>query len=99
MSPRRDALVKRKESLKLQQQEASVALTEQHRRFLELQIRRFRRRKLLQFHLLEQDLLREVAKFVLIACNKKYFHVLPCLFKLLQSNCFNLSIESVFDLI
>lgn len=59
VSPRRDTLRNQKDSLKQQQQEAGQCLAEQHRRFLELEIRKFRRRKLLQFHLLEQDLLRE----------------------------------------
>lgn len=59
VSPRRDTLRNQKDSLKQQHQEAGQCLGEQHRRFLELEIRKFRRRKLLQFHLLEQDLLRE----------------------------------------
>ena len=63
VSPRRDTLRNQKDSLKQQHQEAGQCLGEQHRRFLELEIRKFRRRKLLQFHLLEQDLLREVCRF------------------------------------
>lgn len=59
-SPRKGVLRNQKENLKHQQQEASQALSEQHKRFLELQIRKFRRHKLLQLHLLEQNLLHEV---------------------------------------
>lgn len=59
-SPNRDATVRdRKETVKHQQIEEEHQLIAQHKAFLALEMRRFARRKLLQFHLLEQELFRE----------------------------------------
>jgi len=61
LSSKRDSLRSQKDSLKLQHVEAEQALTNHHRAYLDLEIRKLRRCKLLQFHLLEQNLLKEVS--------------------------------------
>jgi len=48
-----------KESLQQQQTDAETRLQQQHKDFLQLEIRKFRRKKLLQYHQLELNLLRE----------------------------------------
>ncbi|ESO07884.1 hypothetical protein HELRODRAFT_169582 [Helobdella robusta] len=59
-SPNRDAVVKdKKDTFKQQQQKNEQTLLQQQREFLALEMRRFYRRKLLQFHLFEQELFRE----------------------------------------
>jgi len=50
-----------KDSLKQQHTEAEQAILQQHRLFLDLELRKLRRCKLLQMHLLEQSLLSEVS--------------------------------------
>lgn len=48
-----------KESLQHQQSDAESGLVQRHKEFINLEIRKFRRRKILQMHQLEQDLLKE----------------------------------------
>ncbi|KAG1657880.1 Serine/threonine-protein kinase TAO1 [Nymphon striatum] len=48
-----------KETLQNMQAAAGQRLQHEHKRYIELEIRKFRRRKLLEYHNLEQDLLRE----------------------------------------
>ena len=64
---KRDSLRLQKDSLKQQQSEAEQSILEQHRRFLDLELRKLRRCKLLQMHLLDQTLLCEVC-FVFCFC-------------------------------
>lgn len=59
MSTKRDTLRVQKD-IKAQHLEAEHTLTNHHRAFLELEKRKLRRCKLLQFHLLEQTLLKAV---------------------------------------
>lgn len=49
----------RKEGIQQMQVAQGQQLQREHKEYLDLEIRRFRRRKLLQYHQLEQDLLRE----------------------------------------
>ena len=63
--PRRmrdDTMKIHKETLQCQQAGAEQTLFKQHKDFLELELRKFRRRKLLQFHDLERDLLKAVSR-------------------------------------
>jgi len=57
---KRDSLRLQKDSLKQQQVDVEQTVIEQHRSFLDLELRKLRRCKLLQMHLLEQTLLAEV---------------------------------------
>jgi len=57
---KRDSLRLQKDSLKQQHTEAEQTILMQHRQFLDLELRKLRRCKLLQMHLLEQSLLSEV---------------------------------------
>ena len=57
---KRDSLRLQKDSLKQQQGEAEQTVLDQHRSFLDLELRKLRRCKLLQMHLLDQSLLSEV---------------------------------------
>jgi len=57
---KRDSMRLQKDSLKQQQTDAEQIVLEQHRSFLDLELRKLRRCKLLQMHLLEQSLLCEV---------------------------------------
>ena len=59
---RDESIRSHKESLHQKQGEAERKLQQHHHDFLQLEIRKFRRRKLLQFHQLENNLLREVSK-------------------------------------
>ena len=57
---KRDSLRLQKDSLKQQQTDAEQTVLGQHRSFLDLELRKLRRCKLLQMHLLDQSLLSEV---------------------------------------
>ena len=57
---KRDSLRLQKDSLKQQQVDAEQTILDQHRSFLDLELRKLRRCKLLQMHLLDQSLLSEV---------------------------------------
>ena len=57
---REESIRSHKETLQQQQADAEQKLQKQHKDFLELEIRKFRRRKMLQLHNLESNLLREV---------------------------------------
>jgi len=57
---RRDSLRLQKDSLKQQQVDAEQSVLEQHRSFMDLELRKLRRCKLLQMHLLDQSLFCEV---------------------------------------
>ncbi|KAK2187434.1 hypothetical protein NP493_165g02019 [Ridgeia piscesae] len=54
-----DTLKSHKETLQQRQTGAEQNLTKQQKQFIDLELRKFRRRKLLQLHELQQDLLRE----------------------------------------
>uniref|UniRef100_T1J5D9 Large ribosomal subunit protein P2 n=1 Tax=Strigamia maritima TaxID=126957 RepID=T1J5D9_STRMM len=56
---RDDTLRSHKENIQQMQAAEGHRLHREHKQYLELEIRKFRRRKLLQYHQLEQDLLRE----------------------------------------
>ena len=56
-----DTLKSHKETLQQRQTGAEQNLTKQQKQFIDLELRKFRRRKLLQLHELQQDLLREVS--------------------------------------
>lgn len=56
---REDALRNQKESITVRQKEQELALDRQQKESLEYEIRKFRRRRVLQHHELEQELLRE----------------------------------------
>ena len=58
---REESIRSHKESLQQQQADAEQKLQRQHKDFLDLEIRKFLRRKLLRLHMLEQTLLREVS--------------------------------------
>ena len=58
---REDALRNQKESMTIQQKEQEQVLDKQQKESLEYEIRKFRRRRYLQHHELEQTLLREVS--------------------------------------
>jgi thousand and one amino acid protein kinase len=60
VSSKRDTLRNQMDTLKQQHLEAEQVLKSHHRTYLDLEIRKLRRCKLLQFHLLEQNLLKEV---------------------------------------
>lgn len=59
-----------KTSLNAQQQEAEQSLSQQHRGHLDLEIRKFQRRKRLQRHELEKKLLDEVCGALLLYINE-----------------------------
>lgn len=48
-------------SLVQRQKDAELHLDKRQRDYIEIEIRKYRRRKLLQYHTLEQELLREVS--------------------------------------
>lgn len=52
-----------KENLKQLEAQEEQRLIRGQKEYLDLEIRKFRRKKLLTFHSLEQELLREVSKF------------------------------------
>ncbi|GAB6030346.1 hypothetical protein CHUAL_006011 [Chamberlinius hualienensis] len=54
-----DTLRSHKEGMQQMQAAAGQRLYREHKEYLELEVRKFRRRKLLQYHQLEQDLLRD----------------------------------------
>ena len=58
---REDALRNQKESITIRQKEQELALDKQQKESLEYEIRKFRRRRVLQHHELEQELLRDVS--------------------------------------
>lgn len=47
--------------MKQQEQQEEQRMIRNHKDYLDLEVRKFRRRKLLAYHQLEQDLLREVS--------------------------------------
>lgn len=59
-----------KDSLKQQEQQEEQRMIRNHKDYLDLEVRKFRRRKLLAYHQLEQDLLREVNPSRKALCNK-----------------------------
>ena len=65
---KRDSLRLQKDSLKQQQVEAEQSVLEQHRLFLDLELRKLRRCKLLQMHLLDQSLFSEVRQSFSVNC-------------------------------
>ncbi|CAL8120544.1 unnamed protein product [Orchesella dallaii] len=56
---REATLQSQKDSLKQQEQQEEQRMIRNHKDYLDLEVRKFRRRKLLAYHQLEQDLLRE----------------------------------------
>lgn len=57
---REATLQSQKDNLKLQEQQEEKRMVRNQKDYLDLEVRKFRRRKLLTFHQLEQELLREV---------------------------------------
>jgi len=64
---KRDSLRLQKDSVKQQQMEAEQTIITQHHLFLDLELRKLRRCKLFQMHLLEQSLLGEVCPSLLLS--------------------------------
>lgn len=62
---RDDAIRNQKESITVRQKELESRLDRQQKQNLEYEIRKFRRRRYLQHHHLEQELLREVGRILL----------------------------------
>ena len=60
----RESLRSQKENLQQLHAEAEMSLVRRQREFLEIEVRKFRRRKLLKRHLLETDFLKEVGEKV-----------------------------------
>ena len=58
------ALRSQKDNLKQQEQQEEKRMVRSQKEYLDLEVRKFRRRKLLSYHQLEQELLREVKFFV-----------------------------------
>jgi thousand and one amino acid protein kinase len=52
-----------KDNLKYQEAQEEQRMLRNQKDYLDLEVRKFRRRKLLAYHQLEQDLLREVSYF------------------------------------
>ena len=64
MTPKRQrdaTLQSQKENLKQMEAQEEQRLARGQREYLDLEIRKFRRKKLLNFHTLQQELLREVS--------------------------------------
>ncbi|XP_055328505.1 serine/threonine-protein kinase TAO1-like [Paramacrobiotus metropolitanus] len=59
---REDIVRRHKESIHSRHQEAELKLQHDQKSYLDLEMRKFKRRKLLQYHALEQDLLQEELK-------------------------------------
>lgn len=67
MTPKRQrdaTLQSQKENLKQMEAQEEQRLARGQREYLDLEIRKFRRKKLLNFHTLEQELLREVSIYL-----------------------------------
>lgn len=67
MTPKRQrdaTLQSQKENLKQMEAQEEQRLARGQREYLDLEIRKFRRKKLLNFHTLEQELLREVSIYI-----------------------------------
>lgn len=60
-------------NLKLMEAQETQKLVRCQKEFLELEVRKFRRRKLRQFHNLEQELLREVSSNVFFVVYLSFF--------------------------
>ena len=58
---RDDALKLHKDRLMTRQKEAEIRLEKQHKDSIDFEIRKFRRRKLVQYHSLEKEQLQEVS--------------------------------------
>lgn len=58
---REESMRTHKESLLQQQSDAESGLLQRHKEFLELELRKFKRRKVLQKHQLQQQQLKEVS--------------------------------------
>lgn len=76
MTPKRQrdaTLQSQKENLKQMEAQEEQRLARGQREYLDLEIRKFRRKKLLNFHTLEQELLREVSLIIFFPPKSKFF--------------------------